>query len=86
MPARLIQADNQICFRALCGMEEERHAAPVRRAGVIALAMRALRRVSRRKGFCIDCPYGGKCGTPNGTTIVDAAAVQSHVTLKQIGR
>lgn len=84
MSDRLVHADNQICFRALCAMETERDAAVSRRAGVVALAMNALRRVSRRRGHCIDCPYKGRCGAPDMAAVVNAATVDTHVPLKSL--
>lgn len=84
MSDRLVHADNQICYRALCGMTAERAKAPARRAGVIELAMRALRRVSRKKGCCIDCPYQGRCAEPDADLVVDAAMVDAHVSVTPI--
>lgn len=84
MSNRLVHADNQICYRALCGMQDERAGATDRRAGVIALAMRALRRVSRKKGCCIDCPYHGRCAEPDADLVVDAAVVDAHVAINPV--
>ncbi|WP_349363700.1 MAG: hypothetical protein ABL307_16375 [Roseitalea porphyridii] len=84
MSNRLVHADNQICYRALCGMEAERAGSADRRAGIVALAMRALRRVSRKKGCCIDCPYSGRCAEPDADLVVDAALVDTHVTLNPV--
>lgn len=84
MHDRLVQADNQICFRALCGMQREHTRAHGRRAGIIALAMQAMRRASRRRKACIDCPYGGQCAEPDSQNLISAGRVDAHVTVAPI--
>ncbi|MBO6639827.1 MAG: hypothetical protein JJ920_18445 [Roseitalea sp.] len=84
MHDRLVQADNQICFRALCGMQQERDQADGRRAGIIALAMKAMRKASSRRQACIDCPYGGKCATPEAGNLLRADKVDAHVSIRPI--
>lgn len=84
MHDRLVQADNQICFRALCGMQRERARAGGRRAGIIALAMQAMRKASRRREACIDCPYGGKCAEPQTHSLISARRVDTHVPVAPI--
>ncbi|MEO1745400.1 MAG: hypothetical protein AAFR13_02615, partial [Pseudomonadota bacterium] len=61
MMRRVIHADQQLCFRALCGMGRERVAADAQnrpvRIQIVGLAMQGMRRLSRRNGRCTHCPY-----------------------------
>lgn len=84
MHDRLVQADNQICFRALCAMRQEHARAGGRRSGIIALAMQAMRKASRRRQACIDCPYGGQCADPDVQSLISADRVDEHVPVAPI--
>lgn len=81
MERRLVQADNQICYRALCGIERQAQAEKdPRRSLITRMALAALRRVSKRRGHCTDCPYRGLCHHPDEDALVDARAVDWHVS------
>ena len=73
---RIIKTEQQICYRALCGMYAQ-YAAPGTtnnpvRAGVLKLAMAAMRKTNLSKGMCEDCPYRGKCGQPDESNVLQA--------------
>ncbi|WP_306117432.1 MULTISPECIES: hypothetical protein [unclassified Roseitalea] len=76
-----VQADNQICYTALCGMKTECVSAEPRRLGILTLAITALRRSASRKGFCVDCPYRGGCADPDNAELLNARPLDVHVPI-----
>jgi len=65
-------------------MQKEHARAGGRRSGIIALAMQAMRKASRRRAACIDCPYGGKCLEPDSQGLISADRVDAHVPVAPI--
>ncbi|MEL6919793.1 MAG: hypothetical protein AAFO77_02050, partial [Pseudomonadota bacterium] len=64
----MIKTEQQLCFRALCGMYDEaekaRQCGRGVRAQIVCLAMNGLRGVSESNGHCDDCPYKGQAMQP----------------------
>ncbi|MEM1375997.1 MAG: hypothetical protein AAGG69_01275 [Pseudomonadota bacterium] len=78
MTWRVIKTEQQLCFRALCGMNAEAKLAQkannALRASIIRVAMASMWNVNEKKSVCDDCPYRDLCGDPSEAYLLDTRA------------